>query len=168
MIRYSFLLFLFFIAVKAGAQLQMAKNASTQRLYPGDWLVHPVEEKAGIYKSSDNKDIILSNGLVKRTFRLTPNVVCTDYKNMITGQQLLRAVMPEAVITINGNDYNVGGLYGQKEKAYLLPEWLDKFTKDENDFQFVDYEINEVKPYVNWKASGLVGYPINNNRKEKS
>ena len=62
--------------------------------------------------------------------------------------------MPEAVITINGKDYNVGGLYGQKEKAYLLPEWLDNFTKDENDFQFVNYEITELKPFVNWKADG--------------
>ena len=96
----------------------------------GDWLVQPVKQKAGVYKSADNRNIILYNGLVKRSFRLSPNVVCTDYKNMITGQQLLRAVMPEAVITINGNEYNVGGLYGQKEKAYLLPEWLDKFTKE--------------------------------------
>ena len=30
--------------------------------------------------------------------------------------------MPEAVIDINGKEYNVGGQYGQKEKAYLLPE----------------------------------------------
>ena len=154
MIRYSLLLFPFFIVIKAGAQLQAAKVASTQLLYQRDWLVQPVEEKAGIYKSSDNRDITLSNGLVKRTFRLSPNVACTDYKNMITGQQLLRAVMPEAVITINGSDYNVGGLYGQKEKAYLLPEWLDKFTKDENDFQFVNYGINELQSLVNWKANG--------------
>jgi hypothetical protein len=154
MIRYSLLLFPFFIAIIAGAQLQVAKVGSTQHLYHGDWLVQPVEEKAGIYKSIDNRDIILSNGLVKRAFRLSPNVACTDYKNMITGQQLLRAVMPEAVITIDGNDYNVGGLYGQKEKAYLLPEWLDKFTKDDNDFQFVNYGITELKPLVNWKANG--------------
>jgi hypothetical protein len=89
MIRNSLLLFLLFIAIKTGAQLQVAKVGSTQHLYQGDWLVKPVEEKASIYKSSDNRDIILSNGLVKRTFRLSPNVACTDYKNMITGQQLL-------------------------------------------------------------------------------
>ena len=76
---------------------------------------------------------------------------------MITGQQLLRAVMPEAVITINGKEYNVGGLHGQKEKAYLLPEWLDNFTKGENDFQFVSYEISELKPFMSiWKAERMV------------
>jgi hypothetical protein len=65
MIRYFLLLIPFFIAIKAGAQLQVAKVASTQHLYQGDWLVKPVEEKTGIHKSSDNRDIILSNGLVK-------------------------------------------------------------------------------------------------------
>jgi len=154
MSRYPLLLIPFLIAINAGAQVQAAKLALPQHLYRGDWLVQPAEEKASIHKSDDNRDIILYNGLVKRTFRLSPNVACTDYKNMITGQQLLRAAMPEAVITINGNDYNVGGVYGQKEKAYLLPEWLDKFTKNENDFQFTNYEISELKPFINWKAKG--------------
>ena len=86
-----------------------------------------LNRKAAVYTSADKKDIHLYNGLVKRTFRLSPNVVCMDYKNMITGQQLLRALEPEAIVTINGKEYNVGGLYGQKEKAYLLPEWVDEF-----------------------------------------
>lgn len=127
-------------------------SAQKEKLFTGDWLVKPAESKATVYHSGDNKDIVLYNGLVKRTFRLLPNLACIDYKNMVTGQQLLRALMPEAVININGREYNVGGLYGQKEKAYLLPGWLDSFTKGENDFQFVNYEISELKPFVNWKA----------------
>ena len=150
--RNGFVLIVFIIAVKANAQLISEKFPLQEALFTGDWLIKPVTQKAVIYTSADTKDIILYNGLVKRTFRLSSNVVCTDYKNMITGQQLLRAVMPEAVININGKEYNVGGLYGQKEKAYLLPEWLDNFTKGENDFQFVNYEINELKPIVNWSA----------------
>jgi hypothetical protein len=118
-----------------------------------DWLIKPVNATARFFRSSDNKDIVLYNGLVKRSFRLFPNVVCTDYKNMVTGQQLLRAVMPEAIVNINGKDYNVGGLQGQKEKAYLLPEWLDTFTKGETDFQFDAYSISELKPFVQWKVS---------------
>ncbi len=150
--RYGFVLIIFIIAVTANAQLKAEKFPLQQALFTGDWLIKPVTKKAVIYTSADTKDIILYNGLVKRTFHLSPNVACTDYKNMITGQQLLRAIMPEAVININGKEYNVGGLYGQKEKAYLLPEWLDNFTKGENDFQFVNYEINELKPIVNWSA----------------
>ncbi len=40
-----------------------------------------------------------------------------DYKNIANGQQLLRAVRPEAWLTINGKEYNVGGLYGQKREC---------------------------------------------------
>ncbi|WP_216823450.1 alpha-galactosidase [Niastella vici] len=118
----------------------------------GDWLVKPVLQKAGMHISDDKKNITLFNGLVERTFRLFPNVACTGYKNITTGQQLIRAVMPEAVITINGKEYNVGGLYGQKEKAYLLPQWLDGFTAGENDFRFVSYDTGELKPFINWQA----------------
>ena len=150
--RPLLLIVAFIITAKATAQLIVEQISSQQNLYAGDWLIKPVSQKAAIYASADKKDVILYNGLVKRTFRLSPNVVCIDYKNMITGQQLLRAVMPEAVITINGKEHNIGGLYGQKEKAYLLPEWLENFTKGENDFQFVSYEINELKPFINWKA----------------
>jgi hypothetical protein len=126
MIRYGFVLIAFIIALKTGAQLKAEQLPLQQILYAGDWLIKPVTQKAGIYTSAHKKDIILYNGLVKRTFRLSPNVVCTDYKNMITGQQLLRAVMPEAMISINGKEYNIGGLNGwmnfQKERLiFSLP-----------------------------------------------
>jgi hypothetical protein len=140
------------ITLKINAQQQPQPTLPQPALYRADWLVQPVKQKAAVYTSPGKKDIHLYNGLVKRSFRLLPNVVCTDYKNMITGQQLLRALAPEAVLTINGKEYNVGGLYGQKEKAYLLPEWVDSFSKGENDFQFVNFEINELKPFVNWQA----------------
>lgn len=116
-----------------------------------DWLVQPVKTNAAIYVSPDKKDLILYNGLVKRSFRLSPNAVCTEYKNMMNGQQILRAIKPEASLTLNGKEYKVGGLYGQKENAYLQPEWLDKFIAGENDFILEKYEVTELKPIINWK-----------------
>ena len=133
-------------------------NNQNDHLTTSDWLISPVATKSQLYRSTDSKDIIFYNGLVKRTFRLSPNLACTNYANMVTGQQLLRGVMPEALVNINGIDYNIGGLYGQKEKAYLRPEWLDTFSKREDDFQFVSYEINELKPFVNWKPAGWWAY----------
>ena len=117
-----------------------------------DWIINSTKNKAKIYTRNNNKELVLDNGLVKRGFRISPNVACIDYENQTTHRQLLRAVMPEAVITINHKTYNVGGLYGQKEKAYLLPEWIDDFTKNERDFQFVDYIISEIPPYLNAKT----------------
>ena len=129
-----------------------ANKTPSEHLATSDWLIKAPQQKAEIFKSSDGKDVTLYNGLVKRSFRITPNVACIDYKNMTNGQQLLRAVKAEAILKINNKEYNVGGLYGQKENAYLLPESVNHFTSDENDFQFVDYRINELQPYINWKA----------------
>lgn len=133
-------------------------NSQNDQLTQKDWLVDPGGFAAGIYSSTDKKTIILYNGLVKRSFLLSPNLVCTDYKNMVNGQQLLRAVMPEAVVTLNGNTYHVGGLKGQKEKAYLLPEWLKNYTTGESDFQFSTYSIEDVKPLVAWKPGDWWAY----------
>jgi len=116
----------------------------------GDWLVKPITEKSEIYLSQDQRDLILYNGLVKRVFRTTPNIACIDYRNMSNGQQLLRAIKPEARITINEIDYKVGGLIGQKEKAYLLPAWVDDYEVDKNDFVFTHYTISPITPFVDW------------------
>jgi len=118
-----------------------------------DWLVNPIAAKAEIYQSADKKDIILYNGLVKRVFRMKPNIACIDYTNMSNGQQLLRAIKPEAIINIDGRNYNVGGLTGQKEKAYLLPEWVDDFAVGKNDFVVTHYTISPLNVSVNWKPN---------------
>ncbi len=126
-------------------------NAAMDKETTTDWLVSSIPQKAGVWKSKDGKDLVLYNGLVKRVFRIMPNVVCYDYKNMSTGQQLLRSVKAEASIIINGKAYNAGGLYGQKENAYILPGWLDQFSAHPEDFQYTGYSVSDIKPYVNWK-----------------
>ncbi|MFN3378255.1 MAG: alpha-galactosidase, partial [Runella zeae] len=115
-----------------------------------DWLVTPISQKAEVI--TEGKNIILYNGLVKRVFRIEPNVACIDYKNLSNGQQLLRGVKPEARITVNDKEYSVGGLIGQKENAYLLPEWLDKMTVGPEDFVFVSHTVSDIKPFINFKA----------------
>jgi hypothetical protein len=136
------------------AQQKPTPWPSDMKPFGKDWLVQPVNIKADVYISQDGKDIILYNGLVKRVFRIKPNVACIEYTNLANGQQLLRAVKPEAVIRINGEDHNVGGLYGQKEKAYLLNEWVDKMTARETDMQFVGYEITALTDHLKWKPAG--------------
>jgi len=126
-------------------------NIHTDSYAVEDWLVKPVSIRAGVYQSQDKKNLILYNGLVKRAFRITPNVACIDYTNMTNGQQLLRAIKPEAQLTINGITYDVGGLRGQQEKAYLIPQWIDQFTAGKTDFIYHHYTIKELMPFVNWK-----------------
>jgi len=118
-----------------------------------DWLIAPVKQKAAVYEGNGGKDLVLYNGLVKRVFRMEPNVTCIDYKNLSNGQQLLRAVKAEARLTINGKDYNVGGLYGQQENAYLLPAWVDGFKDSSIDFHCTGYSIGKIQPRLKWKPA---------------
>lgn len=118
-----------------------------------DWLVTSIPQKAELYKSSDGKNIILYNGLLRRSFRITPNVTCYDFSDLYNNKQLLRSVKAEARITINGRIFNIGGLYGQKENAYILPEWLDGFKSGTGDFQFEKYEITALVPVIEWKSN---------------
>jgi hypothetical protein len=134
-----------------------AWQAGMDNLYPQDWLVNPVAEKAGVYAMPNGKDIVLYNGLVKRVFRMQPNAACTDYTNMVSGQQLLRSVKPEARVTINGKAYNIGGLHGQKENAYLLPEWVDALTTNDSDFVCTSVTVTAIPPHVNWQPTVWAG-----------
>lgn len=148
---FTFLLFFLFLPLKA-QNLPQWNPATNDKPFHGDWLIDPTNVKAAIYVSESGKDIILFNGLVKRTFRLSPDVACIDYKNMANGRQLLRAVQPEAIVNINGTNYNVGGLYGQREKAYLLPEWVDNFSPDEKGFRFQSYKVGNIEPRLEWET----------------
>ncbi|MGC4037521.1 MAG: alpha-galactosidase [Chitinophagaceae bacterium] len=147
---------LFFIAMTvvalAYSQSLPVWNAQSDKLTATDWLVKGTTVKAGIYETGDKKNLVLYNGLVKRTFRIAPNVACIDFKNMSNGQQLLRAVKPEARITIDKIAYNIGGLYGQSENAYLLPDWVNDFNQHDSDFHFVRFETSDLKPFLQWKS----------------
>ena len=139
------LLLLASIFVKAQDKLPAAADKK------GDWLITAPKQKAAVH--AQGKNIVLENGLVRRVFRLQPNTACVDYTNLTNGQQLLRAVKPEAKITINDVVYNIGGLHGQKENAYLLPQWVDEMYTEEQDFRLVRYNVAAIRPFLNWKCA---------------
>lgn len=157
--------FLFFMALACSVQAQNMVSFPIwfDSLAPttpaADWLVSPCAEKAEIYRSADGRDVILNNGLLHRTFRIVPDVACTDFKNLSNGQQLLRAVSPEARLVIDGKTYYIGGLKGQTEKAYLLPEWVDDFTPLAADFKLTNVESEPLQPFLNWKPKTWVANP---------
>jgi hypothetical protein len=127
------------------AQTKLLGNKTTTT----DWLIDNSGHQA--YVQEQNGQLTLSNGLLSRSFMVTPNVICTDYRNLSNGEQLLRAVKAEARLTINGQDYNIGGAYGQKQNAYLMPAWLKNLKAGETDFKYVSHEITGIAPYVHWQ-----------------
>jgi len=116
----------------------------------GDWLLQPVTEPVTVERSADGKDLVLGNGLIRRTFCLQPNAATVAYDNLMTGTSILRGVKPEATVQIDGRKLDIGGLRGQVEYAYLRPEWVDTLTGDPNAFQFVGYDVGETKARFPW------------------
>ena len=116
-----------------------------------DWLIQPIQQKANI-NIQDNY-IELNNGLAKRIFYIGPNLACIDYTNLSNGQQLLRSIEPEARVVMDGQMYNIGGLIGQTEKAYLIKGSEKKLLSDKNAFQFKGYHIDTIAHYIQWKSN---------------
>jgi hypothetical protein len=122
----------------------------TQLAFSQDWLIKPIKQKAQV--KNEGNTIELHNGLVKRRFTIGQNLACFDYVNLTNNQQLIRAIKPEARLKIDGKEYNIGGLIGQSEQAYLQTNWLQKLEKGKTDFVFKNYEVSEIKPRINWKS----------------
>ncbi len=116
-----------------------------------DWLVHSIDRAAGVFRGGRDDEVVLDNGLVRRTFRLSPNATTVAYDNLMTGASIIRGIKPEAVVVLDGKEYAVGGLVGQEEYAYLLPQWIDSMTSDPSAFQFTGYEVGEIKERFPWK-----------------
>ena len=115
-----------------------------------DWLLEARPFTAGVFRSGPD-EAVLQNGLVRRTFKLAPNAATVELDSLMTGQTMLRAVEPEAVVKIDGQEFKVGGLRGQPDRAYLLPEWTAKLTNDFGAFQFVDFTTGKPESPIVWK-----------------
>ncbi len=116
-----------------------------------DWLIEGARFKAGVYRTDNPNGIALENGLIQRTFRTSPNGATVGLDNLMTGQALLRGVKPEAAVTIDGVRYEVGGLAGQPNYAYLLPEWLDAMTATPGAFRFVGFKVGTPAERFAWE-----------------
>ena len=60
-----------------------------------DWLIENSKAKAKVYKANNGKDIVISNGLIARIFRIQPNLATIDFVNQMTGESILRSVSNE-------------------------------------------------------------------------
>lgn len=116
-----------------------------------DWLIKKPTEKAGVFRNGKGTELILSNGIISRSFRLSPNAATTSLKVLSNQHEHIRAVKPEAVINLNGFSINVGGLSGQPNLAFLYPDWLDELTADPLSFKFNGFRIGQPEKRMEWK-----------------
>ncbi len=118
---------------------------------PADWLIDPSPYKATATLSQDSRTLTLSNGLIRRTFRLGPNAATVGLDLPTTGQSVIRGVKPEAMLGINGKLHPVGGLIGQPNLAFLRPEWIDQLRADPAAFRFTGHTIGKPTERLAWK-----------------
>ena len=118
-----------------------------------DWLIDSSPFKARVTASKDGREVELNNGLLRRVIRIQPNAATVALDNLVSGESLLRGVKPEAVVEIDGRRFDIGGLKGQRNYAFLRPEWIGELRADPAAFRFVGYEIGEPKERMAWKRT---------------
>lgn len=115
-----------------------------------DWLIDGSSFKSEIKEI--NGFVTISNGLISRTFSLSPDGATTGFSNLMTGNELIRAIKPEAILTINGNALRVGGLTGQPVKNYLTKEWIASLKSDSlSPLKLAGYETGPTVARFDWK-----------------
>jgi hypothetical protein len=120
----------------------------------GDWLLGETTAKAELCETDNPNEIVLTNGLISRTFRLSPDCATVDFQNLMTGQTLLRAVEPEGFLQIDGAKIPIGGLVGQPDRAYLLPKWLDTMQPTPGALRFQGFTEVGVAERMPWVKRG--------------
>ena len=116
-----------------------------------DWLIDPAPFVAKIRPSSDGRDLELANGLVRRVIRLQPAAATIAFDNLMTSASLLRSARPEAVIELNGQTLNIGGLTGQPIHNYLSPGWLDRCAPSPSLSSLPASRLGRTEPRFAWK-----------------
>ena len=110
----------------------------------GDWLLGTDDATANLYTTKEGH-LVLSNGIVSRTFTTTPNVACIGLDELGADISFLRSVRPEASVTIDGYTFDVGGLDGQPVHNSLLKEWIPNLTATPAAFSFSNYTLADTR-----------------------
>jgi hypothetical protein len=125
---------------------------------PHDWLINPSGYTAGVYRTGQPHEIAITNGLIRRTWRLRPNAATVAFDNLMTGSSILRAVKPEAYVKLDWQaERAVGGLLGQPDNAYLKPEWLDSMTADAKAFRCKGFHVGKTSERFPWMRTPFSG-----------
>lgn len=118
-----------------------------------DWLIDGSAYKSEVVMHPESRRLELTNGLLRRTFLLKPNVATIALDNLMTGQSELRAVRPEALLVLDGKEYPIGGLSGQPVSNFLSEEFVSGLDLCDTAFVLTDYTIGETQERFPWKPN---------------
>lgn len=115
-----------------------------------DWLIQGAPRPAAILRDESGRAIVLDNGLLRRTIRVTPTAATVGLDDLMTGRALLRAVQPEARVTLDGVTHDIGGLSGQPNLAYLDPAWLETMEPTPGSWRLSGFEAGLPAERLAW------------------
>ena len=102
----------------------------------GDFLIdEPTAFQVQAFRNEDGHSLILDNGLIRRTWRLSgdfANVGCVGFDNLMTGQSMIRSLRPELSISIDGKNFEIGGMAGQPNHAFMTAKWIKSLAADQS------------------------------------
>jgi len=127
-------------------EAQMPTNYQLQT----DWLIEDSSFKANVSFDQSSGRITISNGLVERVFdtRLSATV---RYSNLMTGQEMIRAIEPEAQLVLDGVEIVLGGADSQPNKAFLTDKWLAEMKPIAGAMRSLQHQIGgETKERFAW------------------
>ncbi|MFZ4508625.1 MAG: alpha-galactosidase, partial [Fimbriimonas sp.] len=113
-----------------------------------DWLVDSRPFKAEVRFTPQS--ISFGNGLISRTILLSPDAATVSLANQGTGAEMIRAVKPEALLTIDGKEIRVGGLVGQPNLAYLREDWIRDLKADPSALHFERVDSGKTEARMAW------------------
>ena len=84
-----------------------------------DWLVDRISDVTTL-TTTPSGTLLLSNTLISREFLIDPDFATIEFRDLhTTDSSLLRCVKPEAIITLDGIEYNIGGVKPNTQCAYF-------------------------------------------------
>jgi hypothetical protein len=128
----------------------------------GDWLIAQSDQHVQLLvepaRDGRSARLALCNGLASRTFVVSENLACVSIRTLAnTGlsseAEFLRAVKPEARVMLDGTWYEIGGLKGQPEMAFLMADWIKTLKADPHAFRFTGITACSPEPRYPWKPS---------------
>jgi hypothetical protein len=114
-----------------------------------DWLISPPKSPVVVADTTigGRPAVIMSNGLISRTFIVSPNWATYSYSS--GGDELLRSVQPEASFQLdNATDQIVGGVTGMASGAYLNSS--DPLLTVPSSYQYKAHRIVPVRTRYEW------------------
>ena len=139
----------------------------------GDWLLQrPSDYPPAVVHQQAVADSVLTlgNTLVERSFTTTPDFACVSFRSLLTAPptEILRAVGPEALVTLDGVAYHIGGLVlppnvtgancsathcpdAARRGIFTDPATLQTLRRNDSSWHYVSHTIDtELTKHFEW------------------